>query len=104
MDSPSGGSGILISLLGVTIRFVGVKRDDVSVALFLWREYGLVGLAFVVAGSHGSLRAAFQVLASNVEQVALDFKAAAQAESAMVAVAVSWPELCHDAFPSCRIL
>lgn len=59
-----------------------------STTWFLLRHYGPTGLWLVLFGSHDVLRSAFQVLASDGERAASDFKKATQDESNMIAVAV----------------
>jgi hypothetical protein len=57
-----------------------------SATWFLLKHYGLAGFWLVVFGSTDILRSELQVLASDGEQAALDFKKAAQDESNMIAI------------------
>jgi hypothetical protein len=81
----------------VSLTFTGT----LSTAIFVAKTYGIAGFWIVIFGSKDVMRSEFEVLASDSDQVATDFKKATQDESNMIAVAVSF----HRNFPtiSCYI-
>ncbi|KAK3368827.1 hypothetical protein B0T24DRAFT_706975 [Lasiosphaeria ovina] len=58
-----------------------------STARFIARTYGIAGLWITVLGSKDVMRSEFEILASDNDQIATNFKKATQDESSMIAVA-----------------
>jgi hypothetical protein len=72
----------------VSLQLARAIHGLVSTNLFLLEHYGPAGLSLAVFGSVDVLRMGFEVLASDGDEVALNFKKATQDESTMIAVAV----------------
>lgn len=78
-----------VSLIQLPLIIAEVTAAYFSTAAFIIEIYGVVGIFLIIFGSKDVLRSEFQVLASSNDQVATDFKKAAQDESTMIAVTVS---------------
>ncbi len=85
MDTIGVSPGPLFSL---SLQVLKAIRGPLSTMFFLLKHYGPTGLSLAVFGSVDVLRMEFEVLASDGDQIALDFKKATQDESTMIAVAV----------------
>lgn len=97
----------VLSVVSLASAIVKSVRETFSANAFLLKHYGLAGLLLTAFGSKDVLRSELQVLATDDEQVALDFKKATQDESNMIAIAVRTG---HDsdvttlAHRGCRVL
>ena len=86
---PVEGIETISDTLGVVLTVAARARTVFVLDLrFLIKQYGLAGVVLWIFGSGAIWRMQKQVLESEGDKVAMDFKASAQNESNMIAVAV----------------
>ncbi|KAK4445175.1 hypothetical protein QBC34DRAFT_413654 [Podospora aff. communis PSN243] len=77
----------VITTVDFAVKLSAELVATLSTAAFVARTYGIAGIGILLFGSKDVMRSEFEVLASDNDQVATDFKKATQDESNMIAVA-----------------